>query len=184
MPAYALLDANVLIQAPLRDTILRAAESGLVHVRWSHQILDEVQRNLVEARLTDERRAARLIQTLLVAFPDALVTGFEDRIPSMTNHLKDRHVLAAAVHAGVDALVTLNLADFPASSVSVHAVQVASPDSLLSDLLANSPDAMQRIIVEQAQDLIAPPISVADVIAELEVSAPRFAHGLRMQTRP
>lgn len=179
MPVHVLLDANVLIQAPLRDTILRAAESTVVRVRWSRRILDEVQHNLVEARLTDERRAARLIQTLHLAFPDALVAGFEARIPSMTNHPNDRHVLAAAVHAQVDALVTLNLADFPAGAVSGYGLQIVSPDSLLSDLLNHSQEAMLEIIAQQARDLIAPPITVEDVIAELEQSAPRFGNHLR-----
>lgn len=182
MLRHVLLDANVLIQAPLRDTILRAAENGLVRARWSHQILSEVQRNLVEARLTDERRANRLVQTLLQVFPDALVTGFEERILSMTNHPNDRHVLAAAVHATVDGLVTLNLADFPASAILGYALQVVSPDSLLSSLLDDAPETVLRIIAEQAQDLIAPPISVADVIAELERTAPRCAKRLKSRT--
>lgn len=182
MPSHVLFDANVLIQAPLRDTILRAAENGLVHVRWSRQILAEVQRNLVEARLTDELRAARLVQTLLQVFSDALITGFEERIPSMTNHPKDRHVLAAAIHADVDALVTLNLTDFPARAISGYALQVVSPDALLSSLLDNAPETILRIVAEQAQDLIAPPISIEDVIAELERSAPGFAKRLRSRT--
>jgi hypothetical protein len=39
-------------------------------------------------------------------FPDARVTGYEELIGSMTNHRKDRHVLAAAVAGRADALVT------------------------------------------------------------------------------
>ena len=180
---HILLDANVLIQAPLRDTILRAAERDLVRVRWTELILEEVQRNLVSAGLTDEHRAARLIATLHLAFPRAQVVGFEDRIPAMTNDPKDRHVLAAAIHAQVNALVTLNLADFPESTVAAYGVRVVSPDALLSDLLTSFPAVIMRIITEQARDLIAPPISVEDVIAELEQSAPAFARALRRQLR-
>jgi predicted nucleic acid-binding protein len=147
-------------------------------------ILDEVQRNLVSARLTDEYRAARLIETLHLAFPKALVVDFEDHLPSMTNDPKDRHVLAAAVEARVDALVTFNLVDFPAAAVSAYDVQVMSPDTLLCELLTRSPRLIRQIVTEQARDLIAPPISVADVIAELEQSTPIFAKELVRHMRP
>ncbi len=110
------------------------------------------------------------------------MNGYEDRIPSMTNHPKDRHVLAAAVHARVDMLVTLDLVDFPASAVVEYGLQTVSPDSLLSDLLRDSPDVVRRLITEQARDLIAPSITVMDIIAELEQSAPTFASQLRAHT--
>jgi hypothetical protein len=48
MPAArAILDANVLYQAPLRDTLLSAAELGLFEPYWSATILAEVERNLI-----------------------------------------------------------------------------------------------------------------------------------------
>ena len=39
-------------------------------------------------------------------------------IPAMTNHPKDRHVLAAAARAGAKVMVTYNLKDFPSSSLA------------------------------------------------------------------
>ena len=45
--------------------------------------------------------------------PDAEVTGYETLIDGMTNHEKDRHVLAAAVRGNAEVLVTFNLDDFP-----------------------------------------------------------------------
>lgn len=53
-PLIAVLDANVLIPAAPRDTLLRAAELGLFQPVWSDQILDEVQRNLVSAAHLDD----------------------------------------------------------------------------------------------------------------------------------
>lgn len=38
------LDANVLVDAQVRDLILRAAETGLVDIRWSRRVLDETRR--------------------------------------------------------------------------------------------------------------------------------------------
>jgi hypothetical protein len=41
------LDANVLFPPTLRDTVLRAAAVGNYQLRWSVEILDEMERNLV-----------------------------------------------------------------------------------------------------------------------------------------
>jgi hypothetical protein len=42
----ALLDANVLWSAAVRDALLLAAERGLFRPVWSRQILEEMARNL------------------------------------------------------------------------------------------------------------------------------------------
>lgn len=46
----ALLDANVLYPARLRDLLIRLAIAGLYQARWSEQILDECFDNLLEDR--------------------------------------------------------------------------------------------------------------------------------------
>jgi len=45
MPFAAVLDASVLYPLPLRDTLLRIAETELYDVYWSEHILHEVVRN-------------------------------------------------------------------------------------------------------------------------------------------
>ena len=46
MPFVALLDANVLYTAYLRDLLLRLAQASVYQPRWSAEILDEVARNV------------------------------------------------------------------------------------------------------------------------------------------
>lgn len=46
-----------------------------------------------------------------------MVKDYEGLIPAMTNHEKDRHVLAAAVRANAELVVTDNKKDFPLSAV-------------------------------------------------------------------
>jgi hypothetical protein len=46
----ALLDANVLWSAALRDTLLLAAESDLFRPAWTREILQEVSRSLKARR--------------------------------------------------------------------------------------------------------------------------------------
>ncbi|MDZ4235884.1 MAG: PIN domain-containing protein, partial [Dietzia sp.] len=50
-------------------------------------------------------------------FADAMVTGYEDLVPTMTNDAKDRHILAAAIRGGAEVLVTFNTRDFPVQAV-------------------------------------------------------------------
>ena len=47
-PFVVIVDANLLYPFTLRDTVLRAAAAGFFQLRWSKEILDEVERNLVE----------------------------------------------------------------------------------------------------------------------------------------
>src|SRR5262249_16390776 len=94
----ALLDASVLIPGVLGDPLLRAAEAGLYHPRWTDDILSEVRRNLVQDGLTTEEGADRRV-----------VAGYQELLDRMVNNPKDRYVLAAAVMASSRFIVTTNL---------------------------------------------------------------------------
>lgn len=76
-------------------------------------------------------QADRRIAAMKTAFPEALVTGYIALIPSMTNHPKDRHVLAATVAAGAPVIVTSNLRDFPRQALEPLAISAQSPDLFL-----------------------------------------------------
>jgi hypothetical protein len=58
--------------------------------------------------LTDEQVAYRESE-IRRHFPEAWVEGHEDLISTMTNHPKDRHVLAAAVRCHAEVIVTHNI---------------------------------------------------------------------------
>jgi predicted nucleic acid-binding protein len=73
-------------------------------------VMTELERNLGRRGL-DEKQITHRVAQMNGAFPDALVTGYEALIGDMTNDPKDRHVLAAAVRSGAEALVTENLRD-------------------------------------------------------------------------
>ncbi len=148
MGFQAVLDANVLLPAPLRDTLLRLAEAELYVPRWSERILDEVAKNLVESGRTNAERAARVTETIEAAFPEAMVsTSIVSAIaPAMTNDPKDRHVLAAAVGVGAEVVVTKNLKDFPPTTCEPLGIQAVSPDDFLVDLHQVDPAAALRTL--------------------------------------
>jgi uncharacterized membrane protein AbrB (regulator of aidB expression) len=83
IPAVALLDANVLYPATLRDLLLQLAFSGLYRARWSAEIDDEWQRNLLAARPGTADRIARTAAAMHRAIVDALVTGYKRLIPKL-----------------------------------------------------------------------------------------------------
>lgn len=93
------LDTSVLFPAPLCDTLLRAARRGLYRARWSADILAELQGNLIEDRGLNQAQARHRIDEMQAAFPEATVIDYRGLVGAMTNHPKDRHVLAAAVVA-------------------------------------------------------------------------------------
>ena len=101
IPAVALLDANVLYPASLRDLLMQLAFSGLYKARWSAEIDDEWSRNLLAARPDLAERIDRTRAVMHRAIPDALVTGHAALIPVLSlPDPNDRHVLAAAITAG------------------------------------------------------------------------------------
>ncbi len=175
-PFRVVLDANVLYPFTLRDTLLRAADAGLFQAYWSQQILDETTRNLVADEIVTEEQARRLRDAMSTAFPEALVTDHEALISGMKNDEKDRHVAAAAVKAGAQVIVTLNLEDFSELPAGIEAQH---PDEFLCDLFDLDPDLLTEIVRDQAAALKNPPRTVADVLKALEKIVPDFVTAVR-----
>jgi predicted nucleic acid-binding protein len=124
----AVLDACVLVQAPLRDTLLRLAEPpSLYRPVWSEEIITEMKRALEKQIGLAPNQTAYLERELRRHFPDSWVTGFEPLVRKMTNDEKDRHVLAAAVRVGAQAIVTFNKRHFPPVSTSRWNVKQSAP---------------------------------------------------------
>ncbi len=174
------LDACVLVPAALRDTLLRALQAQLYRGYWSVETLREVERTLANG-FTTAPRALTLVERIRAAFPEALipVQRYRRLLPAMTNHPKDRHVLAAAVAAGAGSIVTSNLRDFPRRSLEPHAIEAQSPDAFLLALYAAHTAELAAIIRRQAAALVNPPVSPERVLDNLAVQAPAVAALLR-----
>jgi hypothetical protein len=115
-------------------------------------------------------------------FPDARVTGYEQLIGSMTNHPKDRHVLAAAVAGRADTLVTENLKDFPPESAAHLGITVTGQDDFLLGLLELHPDAVLDALRRQSSRHRREPRSVTALLSILAgpgQGCPEFARQCR-----
>ncbi|KWV30280.1 PIN domain-containing protein [Micromonospora rifamycinica] len=121
----AVLDACVLVPSVLADTLLRCAEQELYRPLWTRAILDEVRRNLPPSVLG--AKAERRVEVMREHFPTAMVSGYEPLIAEMTDDPKDRHVLAAAVAADAEVIVTANLRDFPDHALAPYAIEALLP---------------------------------------------------------
>jgi len=163
----------------LRDTLLSAAEAGLYTPYWSQEILDGATRNLVSTGRMTAERAKNLEVTIKEAFPESMVEVPVDLAERMTNHPGDRHVLAAAVTAKAEIIVTSNLKHFLAESLEPWNIKARSPDDFLTDMFNKYPDEMVQVLRRQSQALRKPPLTVADLLDLLSKEVPKFADIVR-----
>lgn len=181
MTFTVLVDACVLVKAAVRDTILRVAESEQFDLRlaFSREILDEVRRTLVADLHVSPVDADHLTSAISDAFEDGLVEGYEGLIPAMQVHPKDRHVLAAAVRAEASVIVTDNTRDFPDEACALYDIQVQTPDLFLVVLWGLNARVMAGILVEQAAFLQNPPMTLNELLSNLEREVPTFVRLVR-----
>ena len=100
---------------------------------------------------------------------DALVTGFEELIPSLVlPDADDRHVVAAAIHGRADGSVTKTLTDFPAETLARYGIEAQHPDQFIRHLLDLDPFAVCEAVKSQRQSLQNPPMTVDEFLACLE----------------
>ena len=146
-----LLDACVLVPMPLADTLLRLATGPrLYRPKWSDQIMVEVSRTLQEDFSLSVQKAIYRENEIRRHFPEAWIDGYEDLSPAMTNHPKDRHVLAAAARAGAKVIVTYNLKDFPLSSLAPYSITAQGPSTFLKTLYGTAPSVVMQTLEAQA----------------------------------
>jgi len=175
-PFIVVVDANVLFPLTLRDTVLRAAAAGFYQLRWSEEILNEMERNLVSTETMAAEKATRLRAHMEDFFPEAMVKGHEWLTPSMQNDAKDRHVVAAAVKASAQVIVTANLKHFKPLPEGIEA---QSPDDFLCHLFDLDPSGFVEMLREQAADLQKPPVTFEELLERLATPAPDLVQAVK-----
>ena len=101
---------------------------------------------------------------------------YEWLVPSAQNDPKDRHVVAAAVTAGAQVIVTFNLKDFETLPPGIEA---RAPDDFLCGLFELDPVAFVAMLREQASDLKNPPVSLTELLDHLARVAPELVAEVR-----
>lgn len=175
----AVLDACVLYPVGLRDTLLNVAEAGLYRVLWTEEILSETTRNIVDDTpgLTAEHLDITF-SAMRRAFPEAMIHNYEHLVDSMTNDPKDRHVLAAAVVAHADVVVTDNLRHFLPEACDPHGMRAQSPDEFLLEALERRPQLIADVLRAQAARKSRPPMSLDEMLNRLNTHLPGFVQSV------
>ena len=165
----ALYDANVLYPAPLRDLLMRMALEDIFLARWTNEIHDEWIRNVLENRKDLSReRLERTRDLMNQHVRDCLVTDYADLIPSLTlPDPDDRHVLAAAIKAQANVIVTFNTADFPDSTLAKYGLEAQHPDDFLVYQFDLNIAAVCRAVQKQRAALKKPIVTVNELLDTL-----------------
>lgn len=170
------LDACVLANYGVCNLYLRLAEKPRLFLpRWSPDILDEVYQTHLNKLEWPERLADSFQQAVKESFPEAMITGYQDFIPLMTNDEKDRHVLAAAVREKINLIITFNLKDFKEEDLAKWDVEAMHPQDYLLTLYAMKPG---RVMMKLAKIAQRKDQDLEDLVLDFGRSLPRFSQKL------
>jgi hypothetical protein len=133
--------------------------------------MQEVSRSLREDFGLSPEKTAYRESEIRRHFPEAWVEGYEHLIPSLTNHPKDRHVLAAAARARATAIVTYNMKDFPQSSLKPYGITALGPSTFLKDLHPHAGADIINTLNAQAAAISQP---LPYLLSRLRVNVPSF----------
>ena len=110
----------------------------------------------------------RTRQLMNAAVRDCLLTGYEGRIDGLTlPDPDDRHVLAAAIEAQAQVIVTNNLRDFPANTLEPFGLEAQQPDDFILRIIAQDPLAVRDTVETHQQALKNPPKTPSEYLTTL-----------------
>jgi hypothetical protein len=88
---------------------------------------------------------------MVEAVRDCLVTGYEKLMAGLElPDPGDCHVLAAAIRANAQAIVTFNLKDFPPNVLAQYDIELKHPDDFVLDTIDLAEGSVVQVITEQA----------------------------------
>lgn len=143
----AVLDACVIYPTVLREILLGVAEAGLYTPLWSDRILEEWRRASVKLGPDAVLEAEAAATMMRLRFPQAMVRArpdIEARLVLPDDN--DRHVLAVAVAAGADAIVTFNAQDFPRHVLAEEGIDRRDPDGFLWELWSGDTETVGAVV--------------------------------------
>jgi predicted nucleic acid-binding protein len=166
----AFYDANVLYPAELRNLLMHLAITGLFRARWSAGVHEEWMTALLRNRPDLSREKLERTRILMDKHaPDALVTGYEDLIEGLElPDPNDRHVMAAAIKGRADVIVTANVRDFPADTLTPFEIEAQHPDEFIAHLLDLAPGVVMEAARRHRESLKNPAKTIEEYLLTLE----------------
>jgi predicted nucleic acid-binding protein len=170
----AVLDACVLVPVSLCDLLLRLAEEPATYrPLWSEQILAEMVRAMRTKLHRSATEAAWRRDQMMEAFPEAMVPVPPELLKAVecVPDEGDRHVLAAAIMARANAVITQNTRHFPKDCVEKFGVVCQTADEFLIHQFHLCPQVMLDKLDDQAAGISK---DRSYVVGSLAKSAPEF----------
>ncbi len=164
-------DACVLYPAPLRDFLMYLATTDLFRAKWSNDIHNEwINAVLRDRQDITREKLERTREMMNASVRDCVVTGYESLIPAIKlPDDNDRHVVAVAIMACADTIVTFNLKDFPVSELAKYDIEAQHPD----DFIVHQINLSQSIVCAAAKrhraSLKQPPKSADEYLETIEM---------------
>lgn len=126
-----LFDACVLYQAPLRDLVMELGLADLYRAKWTNRIHDEWISSLMRKRPDiPKEKLERTRQMINESIEDCLVVRYESLAETLSlPDPDDRHILAAAIKAHAQIIVTNNTKDFPGDYLASFGIEAQHPDT-------------------------------------------------------
>lgn len=171
----AVLDACVLVPVSLCDLLLRLAEEpAMYRPLWSEQILKEMTKAMKTKLHRSAEEVAWRRDQMDAAFPEAMVPVPCEllRAVECIPDADDRHVLAAAIMAHANTIVTQNTKHFPKDCLEKFGVLCQTAD----DFLIHQYHLCPQLVLDKLDDQGAGISQDREyVIASLKIAAPEFS---------
>lgn len=179
----ATLDACIIFHLAACDTLLHASEAGLYEPLWSSRILDEVVRTARLVLQPDKHAGlSRRISDMNYSFPQSSLDApseIENQIKPFLTDPDDAHVIATALVAKSDFIVTENLKDFPSELLTPLGIRAISFDAFMSYLFDIDAAKIHRGLVKLTAEKANPAISILEHLLQLETLSPQFNKKVR-----
>ena len=134
--------------------------------KWTGEIHDEWIRSLLSKRADLQRKDLERTRAAMdSAFPVAEITNYKKIINNLSlPDQNDRHILAAAIKAKAEIIVTFNLKDFPPDYLSKYGISPLHPDQFILELIIKDKKKVSQALSNQVHHLKKPPQSKETVL--------------------
>ena len=177
----AVLDACVLFPTVLREILLGVAARGLYEPVWSDRILEEWTRATSKLGPGAQVQAEGEAALVRAGFPRASIRAqpeIEARLSLPDPN--DDHVLAVAIAAHADCIVTFNAQDFPRHVLAAEGLERRDPDGFLWQLWSDEPEAVAGVVARvhaTAERMAGQPIPLKSLLKRAQL--PKLAKALQ-----
>jgi predicted nucleic acid-binding protein len=143
---------------------------------WSAEILDELVESLTKRRPEHAARFQRRREQMEAAFAEAMTERPERFLAAVPDEVdeRDRHVVAAALAARADVIVTNNIQHFAPQRLADSGLLVQTADEFLIHQWWLDPQGVDAVLTEVAASTSRPPLTIEGVRESLRRVAPEF----------